>query len=91
MIDYYVISIAVILVIVLYSWLLSRYGMLTKAMDRLGTALVIAFIVLLLASAILFSYGREGLANQLSEYAYFAILAGVIAKVAALRKSESKA
>ncbi len=80
--DYAVIAIGLLLVIGFYAW--AFRGRLNYA-DSLGTAFVIAFIVLLLAAAVSFSYNDQNLANQLSEYAYFSILIGVILKAISLK------
>lgn len=80
--DYAVIVIGLLLVIGFYSW--TFRGHLNYA-DSLGTAFVVAFIVLLLAAAVSFSYNDSNLANQLSEYAYFSILIGVILKAISIR------
>ncbi len=87
-IDHYIIALSIIVTAALYLWILSAYRGFTHALDLLGTALVIAFIVLLISSAVLFGYGVIGLSNQLSVYAFFAILLGVIVKAAAQIKSK---
>jgi hypothetical protein len=51
-----------------------------------GSPFVVAFIALLISAAASFSAGRGDLANELSVYAYFSLLAGVVLQaVAAVR------
>ena len=52
-----------------------------------GAPFVVAFIVLLVAAAVLESLGTGGIANALAEYAYFAIVIGVVLQVIASRKN----
>ncbi len=52
-----------------------------------GSPFVVAFIALLISAAASFSAGRGDLANELSVYAYFSLLAGVVLQaVAAVRR-----
>lgn len=81
--DDYIIALSIIVTVALYFWLLSAYRSFIRALDLLGSALVIAFIVLLISSAVLFQYGIYELSNRLSVYAFFAVLIGVIVKAAA--------
>ncbi len=73
--DTAVIIMGIIFVIAFYAW---AFRPDLSYADKLGTAFVLAFVFLLLGAAVSFSYGNMNLANQLSEYAYFAILIGVI-------------
>jgi hypothetical protein len=82
LLDYVVIAIGLLLVIGFYAWAFRGHLNYTES---LGTAFVIIFIVLLLAAAVSFSYNDYNLANQLSEYAYFSILIGVILEAISLR------
>ncbi len=47
-----------------------------------GSPFIFAFVVLLLAAAVYFDYGSGYVANELSEIAYFMILAGVVLQAA---------
>lgn len=82
LIDNIILVIGIVFVIGFYAW---AFRPDLSYADKLGTAFVIAFVFLLLAAAVSFSYGNTNLANQLSEYAYFAILIGVILKAISIR------
>jgi len=82
MLDYYVLASSLMLAVGFYLW---AFRGKENYFDRLGTALVIIFIVLLLAAAVTFSIGNQEIADQLSEYAYFAILIGVIFKAISMK------
>ncbi|MGC8558407.1 MAG: hypothetical protein ACP5NC_05375 [Nitrososphaeria archaeon] len=53
--------------------------------ENMGAPFIIAFVVLLLSAAIMFSLNDAYWANLLSEYAYFAILIGVILQAVSLK------
>ena len=52
-----------------------------------GAPFVAAFIVLLVAAAVFESLGTGGIANTLAEYAYFAIVIGVVLQVISSRNN----
>ncbi len=83
--NYYVIGISIIIALLFYMWLLSNRGLLIYAVDKLGIALILAFIVLLLLSSIFLHYGKIEAANELSGYAFLMLIIGAIAKIAAAR------
>jgi hypothetical protein len=74
-----------------YIWLAAdghpRFRLYLKS--NYGAPFVIAFIVLLVAAAVFESMGTGGIANTLSEYAYFSILIGVVLQVIASRKNDA--
>ncbi len=53
--------------------------------SNLGAPFVLAFIVLLVAAAVEFSFGLTSEANELSEYAYFCILIGVVLQAVSVK------
>ncbi len=84
----------------LYGWLFYRAimegkvklsglkNMPTFLIENPGTPFIAAFVFLLLASAVYFSAGNQNLANVLSEYAYYAILIGVVLQAISLRRKK---
>ncbi|MDG7037657.1 MAG: hypothetical protein JRN37_00630 [Nitrososphaerota archaeon] len=72
-----------------YMWLAAdahpRFRLYLKS--NYGVPFVAAFIVLLVAAAAFESLGTGGIANTLAEYAYFAIVIGVVLQVIASRKN----
>ncbi|MGC8593852.1 MAG: hypothetical protein ACP5LF_06175 [Nitrososphaeria archaeon] len=79
--DYIVLALGFMITAGFYSWIFRGHA---NFFDNLGTAFVFAFIALLLIAAFEFSIGNEDLANLLSEYAYFAILIGVVLKAVSM-------
>ena len=55
-----------------------------------GSPFVVAFIVLLISAAVFFSTGRGDLASELSIYAYFSLLAGVVLQAVAAIRDRSR-
>lgn len=55
-----------------------------------GSPFVAAFIALLISAAVSFSAGRGDLANELSIYAYFSLLAGVVLQAVAAIRDRSR-
>jgi len=87
MLDYYVLASSLMLAVGFYLWVFRGEE---NYFDRLGTALVIIFIVLLLAAAVMFSIGNQAIADQLSECAYFSILIGVIFKAISMKGKKNE-
>ena len=60
-------------------------GLLEKAgrytLSNWGSPFVLAFIVLLLASAVILSEGQSDLANTLAIYAFYALVIGVVLQI----------
>ncbi|MDG7045655.1 MAG: hypothetical protein JRN32_02410 [Nitrososphaerota archaeon] len=75
--------------IALYMWLAAdahpRFRLYLKS--NYGVPFVVAFIVLLVAAAVFESLGTGGIANTLAEYAYFAIVIGVVLQVISSRNN----
>ena len=72
-----------------YMWLAAdahpRFRLYLKS--NYGVPFVAAFIVLLVAAAAFESLGTGGIANTLAEYAYFAIVIGVVLQVISSRNN----
>ncbi len=54
--------------------------------DDPGLPFIVAFVVLLVLAAIYLAIGRENEANVLAEYAYYALVAGVVLELVAAVK-----
>jgi len=59
---------------------------LTYFMENWGAPFIITFMILLSSAAIYLTMGNESLANKLAEYAYYALVVGVILQLAAYIK-----
>jgi len=57
------------------------------AMENPGSPFVLAFVALLVAAAVAFSYGLSGPADQLSECAYAALVLGVVLQAVAAARA----
>ena len=57
------------------------------AMENPGSPFVLAFVALLVAAAVAFSYGLGGPADQLSECAYAALVLGVVLQAVAAARA----
>ncbi len=72
-----------------YIWLAAdghpRFRLYLKS--NYGAPFVVAFIVLLVAAAVFESLGTGWVANTLAEYAYFAIVIGVVLQVISSRNN----
>ncbi len=55
-----------------------------------GSPLVLAFVALLVAAAVAFSYGLGGPADQLSECAYAALVLGVVLQAVAAARARGR-
>jgi len=55
-----------------------------------GSPFVLAFVALLVAAAVAFSYGLSGPADQLSEYAYAALVLGVVLQAVAAARARGR-
>ena len=86
-VDSTIITIGIMMSVVLYSGLFiaDHHRARVYVRENLGAPFIIAFIVLLVAAAIMFSLNYSHYANLFSEYAYLAILIGVILQVVSLR------
>ena len=86
-VDDAVITVGILISIGLYSgvFLADHPSARSYVRHNLGAPFIIAFIVLLITSAIMFSINDTYYANLLSEYAYFAILLGVILQAISLK------
>jgi len=77
----------------LYLWLAAdghpRLRLYLKS--NCGAPFVVAFIMLLMAAAVMESLGIVGTANTLAEYAFFAILIGVVLQAVASRMARDEA
>jgi hypothetical protein len=54
--------------------------------ENWGAPFVLAFIALLVASAVLLSYGRSSTANNIAVYAFYALVLGVVLQIASYVK-----
>ena len=90
-VDDAVILVGIMLTIILYAgtFVLDHPRARIYLKQNMGAPLIIAFVVLLISAAVSFSFGDSYWANVLSEWAYFAILAGVILQVISLRTGRS--
>jgi len=59
--------------------------------ENLGAPCIVAFMALLILSAIELALGNEDLANKLAEAAYYNLVAGVILQIVSIFRSERKA
>ncbi|MEM4089829.1 MAG: hypothetical protein QXQ46_03625 [Thermoplasmatales archaeon] len=87
LVDDVVITAGIIMAVMLYSGAFVAGHPRARAYLRgnLGVPFVIAFIVLLLASAVIFSQENSYWSNLLFEWAYLAILVGVILQIILLK------
>jgi len=90
-VDDAVMASGILMSIVLYSgvFLADHAGARSYVKQNLGAPFIIAFVFLLVTSAIMFSMNNNYYANLLSECAYFALLIGVILQAVSLKISKS--
>jgi len=61
---------------------------LTYLLENWGAPFIIAFMILLMTAAIYLAIRNEAMANLLAEYAYYALVIGVILQLASYIKYE---
>lgn len=68
---------------------MGRLNRIARTADRLGVALVVAFIVNLLAAAVFLALNMEDEANELAEIAYYFLVGGVLSQLIAVAGEET--
>jgi len=63
---------------------------LTYLLENWGAPFIVSFMILLITAAVYLAIGNELLANLLAEYAYYALVIGVILQIVVYIKYERK-
>lgn len=73
---------------VLYSSMEEKLGKYLK--ENLGTTLIIAFMILLILSAVFLLMGKESYANIVAVYSYYSLIIGVFLQLISFLRNKKK-